>query len=120
MEISKGPYARTVQGADPQNIAGTLTTRSVTEKVSAVLMRFPTKVIARASGSSKRAAENARQGDNSMSLTYFLRACREIPELRALAMELMGCETTVDPEFVRGIAMLQNAFVRQQAQKGGE
>ena len=115
MENSKGPYARRLREQSSQNDTRTLTTRTVTERVSAVLCQFPAKVIARASGSSVRAAENIRQGDNAMSLVYFLRACQQIPELRSLAMELMGCETTIDPEFQRGISMLMNSFARQQA-----
>ena len=113
METSKGPYARRLHEHSSQNDSRTLTTRTVTEKVSAVLCQFPAKVIAKASGSSVRAAENIRQGDNAMSLVYFLRACQQIPELRSLAMELMGCETTINPDRERALAMLVNSYMRQ-------
>lgn len=91
-----------------------LSTRDVTHALAAVLTDFHAKDIADATGSSVRAAENAKQGMNAMSLAHFLNACREIPELRAMAMTMMGCETTIDPEFQRGISMLMNSFARQQ------
>ena len=82
----------------------------VTRRVQKVLQPIPAKVLARAAGSSVRGAENAKQGLNAPSLAHFLNACREIPELRALALEMMGCETTIDPDFIRGFALLQNSF----------
>jgi hypothetical protein len=118
METSNGPNNRKTLVPNVKNSTGTLTTRHVTDRISAVLLPFPAKVISRASTSSVRAAENVRQGMNGMSLAHFLNACRELPELRALAMELMGCDTTVDPEFQRGISLLMNSFARQQ--RGGE
>jgi hypothetical protein len=120
METSNESDSRKTLGENVKNTTATLTTRYVTDRVSAVLLNFPAKVISKASTSSVRAAENVRQGMNGMSLAHFLNACRELPELKALAMELMRCETTVDPEFQRGISMLMNSFARQQAQRGGE
>lgn len=113
METSANSNARSFRGDQSQNDSGTLTTRALTEKVSAVLYQFPAKVIARASGSSVRAAENIRQGENAMSLLYFLRASKQIPELKKLAMELMGCEETINPDRERALAMLVNSYVRQ-------
>lgn len=90
-----------------------LSTRDVTMAVSQTLFNTPAKEIADATGGSVRAAQNVREGLNSMSLTSFLNACRSIPELRALAMEMMGCEAETDPEFVAGITHLMNAYVRK-------
>jgi hypothetical protein len=87
--------------------------REVTETVSGVLVQFESKVLADATGGSVRAANNVREGLNAMSLTGFLNACRALPELRAAAMELMGCEAETDPEFVRGITLLMNNYVRK-------
>ena len=113
METSANSTVRSFRGNQSQNDSGTLTTRNFTERVSAVLYKFPAKVIAKASGSSVRAAENVRQGENAMSLVYFLRACKQIPELKKLAMELMGCETTLNPDRERALAMLVNSYVRE-------
>lgn len=113
MEISNEPNSRKTLVANIKNSTGTLTTREVTDRISAVLLTFPAKVISRASTSSVRAAENVRQGMNGMSLAHFLNACRELPELRALAMELMGCEMELNPERERALAMLVNSYQRR-------
>jgi hypothetical protein len=97
-----------------------LTTREVTDAVATRLGAVPTKAIQTATGGSVRAAENVKAGLNAMSLTNFLNACRAIPELRALAMELMGCEGETDPEFVKGLSLLMNSFARRNARTGGD
>jgi hypothetical protein len=97
-----------------------LSTREVTDAVSARLVTLPTKAIQAATGGSVRAAENVKAGLNAMSLTNFLNACRAIPELRALAMELMGCEAETDPEFVKGLSLLMNSFARRNARDEDE
>lgn len=114
MSISSELMRRNFQRRNGRTFAVRYSTRCVTQALADTLAPFQAKQIAEASGSSVRAAENAKQGMNAMSLAHFLNACREIPELRALAMEMMGCETTVDPEFQRGISMLMNSFARQQ------
>lgn len=106
---------RNFQRRDSRTLPERVSTRQLTQALSDALSPFHAKEIAEASGSSVRAAENAKQGMNAMSLAHFLNACRELPELRALAMELMGCETTIDPEFQRGMSMLMNSLARQQA-----
>jgi hypothetical protein len=91
-----------------------LTVKEVTETVTDTLQSIEAKDIQEATGGSIRAAENVRQGLNSMSLTNFINACRAIPELRAVAMQMMGCEAETDPEFIRGLHHLINAHVRRQ------
>lgn len=91
-----------------------LTVKEVTETVTETLQSIEAKDIQEATGGSIRAAENARQGLNTMSLTNFINACRAIPELRAVAMQMMGCEAETDPEFIRGLHHLINAHVRRQ------
>lgn len=86
-------------------------TRDVTQAISGVLYDFHAKDIADATGSSLRAAENAKQGLNAMSLAHFLNACRSIPELRAMAMEMMGVEA-INPDRERALALLVNSYVR--------
>lgn len=93
--------------------------REVTQAISATLVNTPAKELADATGGSIRAAQNIREGLNSMSLVPFLNACRAIPELRSLAMEMIGCEAETDPEFIAGITQLMNAYVRKR-EAGGE
>lgn len=94
-----------------------LTTPVVKDRVSATISHLPAKIIAKAAGSSLKTAENARRGMNAMSLANFLNACRAIPELRALAIELMGIEIESDPDFERGLSMLVNAVARRANQE---
>lgn len=90
-----------------------MSVEEVTKTVSGTLANFETKDIVEATGGSIRAAENVKQGLNAMSLTSFINACRAIPELRAVAMQMMGCEAETDPEFMRGLHHLINAYVRR-------
>jgi hypothetical protein len=94
--------------------------REVTIAVSETLAPMSAKEIADATGGSVRAAQNVREGLNAMSLTGFLNACRQFPELRALAMEMMGCEAETDPEFVAGITKLMNAYARKASSEAAE
>lgn len=113
MTISLDSRSRSFQRRSGRTFKERFSTRDVTHAVAAVLVDFQAKEIADATGSSVRAAENAKQGMNAMSLAHFLNACREIPELRAMAMQMMGCETTINPDRERALAMLVNSYVRQ-------
>ena len=98
-----------------------LDVREITQAVATTLSNVTAKELADATGGSIRAAQNVREGLNAMSLAGFLNACRSIPELRALAMEMMGCEAETDPEFVKGISLLMNSYARKaQASAEGE
>ena len=103
---------RNFQRRNGRTFTERFSTRDVTHAVSDVLSDFHAKEIAEASGSSVRAAENAKQGMNAMSLAHFLNACREIPELRAMAMQMMGVEPS-NPDRERAIAMLVNSYVQR-------
>lgn len=90
-----------------------LTTQIVTEAIKERVAQIAAKEIQNATHTSIRAAENVKAGLNAMSLTNFLNACRAIPELRALALEMMGCEAETDPVFVKGLSMLIDAHTRR-------
>lgn len=113
MSISLESHNRNFQRHSRRTLKERLSTRDVTKAVSTVLVDFQAKEIADATGSSVRAAENAKQGMNAMSLAHFLNACREIPELRAMAMQMMGCEQIINPDRERALAMLVNSYVRK-------
>ena len=90
-----------------------ISVKEVTETVTETLKDIPAKDIQEATGGSIRAAENVRQGLNTMSLTNFINACRAIPELRGVAMQMIGAEGNTDPEFHRALHHLINSYVRQ-------
>lgn len=83
-------------------------------EISAVLLQFPAKDIAKAAGSSLGTAQNARDGYHTISLPHFINLCRDIPELRALALRLMGCEGHTDPEFIKGLHHLIASYTRRE------
>lgn len=112
MDTSLVSARRNFQRRQSRTLRERFSTRDVTHAVSDVLPDFHAKEIAEASGSSVRAAENAKQGMNAMSLAHFLNACREIPELRAMAMQMMGVEPS-NPDRERAIAMLVNSYVQR-------
>lgn len=114
MRHSFGTNPRNFHRGDRRTLPVRHSTRDVTRALSDALANVTTKEIADASGSSLRAAENAKSGINAMCLAHFLNACREIPELKAMAMEFMGCEP-VNPDRERALAMLVNSYV----QRGG-
>ena len=90
-----------------------LDVREITQAVATTLSNVTAKELADATGGSVRGAQNVREGLNAMGLAGFLNACRAFPELRALAMDMMGCEAETDPEFVKGISLLMNSYVRR-------
>lgn len=92
-----------------------VTCQEITQAVSATLVPFQAKQIAEITGGSIRAAQNVKEGLNCMSLTNFINAARNIPELKALAMELLGCEAETDPEFMRGLHHLINAHLQRKS-----
>ena len=110
----RGPDRSRIRHSDSRFLRDHLTVESVTKVVSSVLAQFEAKDIVQATGGSIRAAQNVREGLNAMSLTSFLNACRNIPELRAAALQMMGAEAETDPEFVRGLSLLVSNFVRRQ------
>ena len=89
-----------------------LTTREVTQAVSETLTGIPTKEIAEATGGSLRAAQNARDGLNAMSLTHFLNAAQRIPEIRALALQFLDADGEVNAGAERALSDLVNAAHR--------
>jgi hypothetical protein len=120
----RGPSRRNLQGQSRRSFQlpmfrqvevglEKLTVKEVTEAVTGTLQAIEAKDIQEATGGSIRAAENARQGLNAMSLTNFVNACRAIPELRAVAMQLIGAEGNTDPEFHRALHHLVNSYVRR-------
>jgi hypothetical protein len=88
--------------------------RDLPARIQDATRNIPAKILAKAAKCSVRAAENAKQGISALSLGHFLNAAKDIPELRAMAMELMGCETEINPDRERALAMLVNSYTQQQ------
>jgi hypothetical protein len=87
--------------------------RDLPVRIQTATRNIPAKVLAKAAKCSVRTAENAKQAVSTLSLDHFLNACRDIPELRALALEVMGCDP-INPDRERAIAMLVNSYTQQQ------
>lgn len=68
--------------------------------------RHAPKRLAEEAGSSVRAAENWLERRNAMSLSQFITLARRMPEMRALACQLIGIETAVNPEFEANLRTL--------------
>jgi hypothetical protein len=103
-----------VSGAKSCAVNHNLRGRDLAGRIQTATRNVSAKVLARAAGCSIRAAENTKQGINTPSLDHFLSAAREIPELRALALEVMGCEP-INPDRERAIAMLVNSYLQRDA-----
>jgi hypothetical protein len=115
MPISSYSTRRNFHRGDRRTITERHTTRDVTDALSDALANVSAKEIADASGSSLRAAENAKGGINAMSLAHFLNACQTIPELKAMALKFIGHEETINPDRERALAMLVNSYARSGA-----
>jgi len=86
--------------------------RDVGPRLQAALQNVTAKELARATGESVSAAENAKAGRTGMNLAAFFNACREIPELKAMAMELMGVPPA-DAGVERKLTELVNAVLKR-------
>lgn len=64
--------------------------REFAARTSARIYELPAKVIAKAADCSVHTAKNAKHGWHSLSAAHFFNAARDIPELHALALELLG------------------------------
>lgn len=106
--MSLESVSRSSHRRDRRTLQERLSTRDVTKQISAALADVPAKELAEASGSSLRAAENAKQGIHAMSLAYFFNAAASNPELNALAMEWLG-KGKINPKMLRGALMILNA-----------
>jgi hypothetical protein len=112
MRYSYGANPRNFRRQDRRILRERISTREVTVALSSALANVSTKEIADASGSSLRAAENAKGGVNAMCLAHFFNACQQIPELKAMAMSMMGVEP-INPDRERAMALLVNSYVQQ-------
>jgi hypothetical protein len=90
-----------------------LSTSELIRETQCIVLQFPTHQVAEEQGASPRAIENQRNGESAISLRNAINWARRNPRVRARFMYLMGCESETDPDFVQGISLLFNEFVRQ-------
>jgi hypothetical protein len=84
--------------------------RDLPARIQAATRNIPAKVLAKAAKCSVRTAENAKQGVTTLSTEYFLNAAKDIPELKALAMEALGLDP-VNADRERALTMLVNSYI---------
>jgi hypothetical protein len=89
-----------------------LSTAELIRETQGIVLQFPTYQVAEEQGASPRAIENQRNGESAISLRNAINWARRNPRVRARFMYLMGCESETDPDFVQGISLLFNEFVR--------
>jgi len=77
--------------------------------------RYQAKEVGELSGCGVRAAENIKQGRNGMTMAHLVAMCRNDPMFRAEFFRFCGGHLEVDPEFVAGLSMAVNSYVRKQA-----
>jgi hypothetical protein len=116
----QGTSSGSFRGVNPHNSSALppLTTSELTRETQCIVLSFPTSQVADEQGASMRAIENQRNGESSISLRNAINWCRRNPRVRARFMQLMGCECETDPDFVQGISLLFNEFVRAQQSDG--
>jgi hypothetical protein len=117
----RGDVTRKVQGKNsPKSspaLRGPLTTDQIIKEVQGIILQFPIKQVAAEAGSTQKAVEKVRNGENAMSLRNFCNLCRANPRIAAMAAPLFGLEET-DPDFVQGFSLLMNSLVRNRVAEG--
>lgn len=83
------------------------------EIIPQALQREPCKVIALKVGTTPRAAENWKQGDNCPTVPHFMMLAREYPELRAAVRRWLELEENHDPEAARLLNQIQTYLQRR-------
>lgn len=86
-----------------------LTNRALAERTSAVIYELSAKKFAKAADCSVHTAKNAKRGFHSLSAAHFFNAARNIPELHALALELLGISKD-HAEFYSRMAQTLNSW----------
>ena len=76
--------------------------------------RHVAKRLAREAGASERAARNWLEQKNAMTLAQFFTLARRMPELKALAAQILEIETALNPEVERGLARLMRSLQRNE------
>lgn len=89
-----------------------LTTSELIKETQCIILQFPLAQVAEEQGNCPRAIEAQRNGESSVSFLKAINWCRRNPRVRAQIMRLMGCDAETDPDFVQGLSLLINAYVR--------
>lgn len=110
---ARGPYGRRDQGKS-RNDLHLPDGEECRDWLSEYHENIPVGQIAKAAGSTKRAAENIKSGDNGMQMAHLVAYCRNDPVFRAEFFKFCGGHMETDPEFVAGITMALNSLARRQ------
>lgn len=118
--MSHGNPPRNVRPQEGKAVSAAVSTFDVTTAISDAMKRAfgnernVAKRIAREAGSSERAAKNWLERKNAMTLAQFFTLARRVPELKALAADLLELQPDVDPEFMRDFTRAMQTFQRAQ------
>ena len=107
------PLKSSAPKANNSSALSPLTTSDVIRETQCIVLKYGTARAAEEQGASPRAIENQKNGESAISLRNMLNWCRVNPRVRAEFMALMGCDCETDPDFVQGISLLMNKFVRE-------
>lgn len=106
--------SRTISRGDHQNLRHRSDTRECTDWLKETLASYSAKEIAHRAGCSLRAAENAKRGDNGMSMANIITFMRNDAAFRAMFYAYGGGDgPETDPEFVVAMNMAMNAYARR-------
>lgn len=111
---------RNVRASSDRKMNTAISTYEVTSAITETIRRAfgnernVAKRLAREAGASERAAKNWLEQKNAMTLAQFFTLARRMPELKALAAQILEIETTLNPEVERDLARLMRTLQRNE------
>ncbi len=118
--MSQDKTPRNVRSFPDREMTTAVSTYEVTSAISDTIRRAfghernVAKRLAREAGASERAAKNWLEQKNAMTLAQFFTLARRMPELKALAAEILEIETAINPEVERDLARLMRTLQRNE------
>lgn len=118
--MSQGITPRNIRSSGDRAMTTAISTYEVTSAITETIRRAfgnernVAKRLAREAGASERAAKNWLEQKNAMTLAQFFTLARRMPELKALAAQILEIETTLNPEVERDLARLMRTLQRNE------
>lgn len=118
--MSQGILHRNVRSFLDRKMTTAISTYEVTSAITETIRRAfgnernVAKRLAREAGASERAAKNWLEQKNAMTLAQFFTLARRMPELKALAAQILEIDTAMNPEIERDLARLMRTLQRNE------
>lgn len=118
--MSQDNLPRNVRSFRDRKMTAAVSTYEVTSAITDTIRRAfgnernVAKRLAREAGASERAAKNWLEQKNAMTLAQFFTLARRMPELKALAAQILEIETALNPEVERDLARLMRTLQRNE------